>query len=345
MNQPNKYSIVNKSLLLLLQGWFIFLTIAGTSLSLVSQSLHGYEFQTFERPYEPLENYQSMLIEQRGYQLWEYEFNLGFSFPFFGKEYKFLVCDFLSFCATRDDVGYLDLNSYPYFYDFTTDSTNIKSDVRFSTLGEDGEKVFVMEFFKNRLREDPSVTTYDSHVNFQNRIYEDGTIEIHYGPSNLDNSPLYVPGEGFYVDAGGTFLFGPSITLEEFDVDSLGVLKRLSLTGPYNNLAFTEEESEYITTYPPEGFVIQLRPKTLSADDPVKPSELLAYPNPVEDIINFRAKDDRIIGGRLYDMLGNRMSVDIKENQISVQHLPSGMYILEVETATGQVIREKIIKQ
>ena len=342
MNQLNKYFMVNKSLLLLLQGWFIFLTIIGTTPSLVSQSLHGYEFRTFERPYEPLENYQSMLIEQRGYQLWEYEFNLGFSFPFFGKEYEFLECDFLSSCVTRDEVGYLDLNSSSYFYDFTTDTTNIKSDVRFSTLGEEGERVFVMEFFKNRLREDPSVPTYDSHVNFQNRIYEDGTIEIHYGPSNLDNSPRYVPGEGFYVDAGGLFLFGPDAALEEY-ID--GNLRRIAAHGPYDDLELTEEESKNITYYPPEGFVIQFRPTTVSAEEPVRQEEVLVYPNPVEERINLRIKDDHILQALVYDMLGNVLPVEMKGNQVQVHSLAAGMYILEAETAQGQLIREKFVKQ
>ena len=345
MNQANSCLKVNKSHLQLLRVWFIFLNITVFSLPLISQSLHGYEFRTFERPYEPLEDYESMLIKQIGVQPWEYEFNLGFSFPFFGKEYEFLICDFLSFCVTRDEVGFLDLNSYPYFYDFTIDTTNIKSDVRFSTLGEGGKKVFVMEFLKNRLREDPSVSTYDSHVNFQNRIYEDGTIEIHYGPSNLDNSPLYVPGEGFYVDAGVVFLFGPSIELEEFDVDSLGVTKRLSLTGPYTNLEFTEEESKYMTTYPPEGFVIQLRPITLSEEEAVQKNEVILYPNPVKDIVNMSMKDDRIIQAQVYDMMGKAMPIEVNGHQLQVHSLAAGIYILEAETRKGRIVREKFIKQ
>jgi len=324
-----------------LQSWML-LIIMFITLDSYAQSLHGYEYNTFDRPYEKLESYSSIQIETEGDLLWEYEFDLDFDIQVFGESFGSFYGTFFSNFYGPNDEWVLDLNSYPYQFDLISDTINIQSDVRFATEERNGMQVFIIEFVKNRLGADPSVTTHDSHVNFQNRIYEDGTIEIHYGPSNLANSPMYVPGEGFYFEAAQTSLYGPYVAIEEFDANNP---KRVSLSGHYDSLVLSEAEFEYINTYPPEGFVIQLRPTTLSAGDPYKPSEVLAYPNPVEDIINLRAKDDRIIGGHLYDMLGNQMLVDIKENQIPVQHLPTGMYILEVETAKGQLIREKIIKQ
>ncbi|NBB88409.1 MAG: T9SS type A sorting domain-containing protein [Bacteroidetes bacterium] len=311
-----------------------------------AQSLHGYEFTTFEREYQPLETYTSMQKETRGDLRWEYQFDLGFSLPLYGKEYNALICTFSSSCSTLGQEVYFTLNWHDYNYDFVTDTVNIESDVRFATLDDNGIKVLVLEFVKNRLAGDTTITEFDSHVTFQQRIYEDGRLEVHYGPSNLVNSPNYVPGVGFYSFEGAVnSLAGPYFDLEKLDWDSFIVEKRVALKGPYDNLELTEEESEAITIYPPEGFVIQLRPTTVSTEETGWKEEVLVYPNPVKEIINMKTKDDRIIGVRLYDMLGNQMAVDIKENQISVQYLPSGMYILELETVKGQVIREKISKQ
>lgn len=343
----NSRSLIEKKhpTLQFLQSWMLFVFVFLVS-DVSAQSLHGYEFTTFEKEYQPLETYTSMLKETRGDIRWEYQFDLGFSLPLFDKEYNSLICTFSSICNTLDQEVSFGLNWHGYNYDFVTDTVNIESDVRFATLDDNGIKVLVLEFVKNRLAGDTSIAEFDSHVNFQHRIYEDGRLEVHYGPSNLENSPNYVPGVGFYSFEGAVnSLAGPYFDLEKLDLDSFIVEKRVALKGPYDNLEFTEEETQAITTYPPEGFVIQLRPTTVSTEEPVWKGEVLVYPNPVKDIINMKTKDDRIIGGHLYDMLGNRMSVDFKENQISVQHLPSGMYILEVETATGQVIREKIIKQ
>jgi hypothetical protein len=345
MDQPNKYFLGNNPLLQFLQRCLIILFLTQSGL-INAQSLHGYEFATFEREYQPLETYTSMQKETRGDIRWEYQFDLGFSLPLFDKEYDFLICTFSSICNTLDLEVSVGLNWHAYNYDFVTDTVNIESDVRFATLNDNGIKVLVIEFVKNRLAGDTSVSEYDSHVNFQQRIYEDGRLEVHYGPNNLENSPNYVPGEGFYNFEGVVIsLDGPYFDLEKLDWDSLIVEKRVALKGPYDNLEFTEEESEPITTYPPEGFVIQLRPTTVSAEGPAQQNEILVYPNPVEDRINVSIKDDRILDAQVYDMLGNVMPAEIEGNRVQVHSLASGMYILEAETAQGRLIREKFVKK
>lgn len=343
-NQKNRKTGIKASLQFL-QGCLITLFLIQSG-QINAQSLYGYESTTFEREYQPLETYTSMQKETRGDLRWEYQFDLGFSLPLYGKEYNSLICTFSSICNTLDQEVSIGLNWHDYNYDFVTDTVNIESDVRFATLDDNGIKVLVLEFVKNRLAGDTSISEFDSHVNFQQRIYEDGRLEVHYGPSNLENSPNYVPGVGFYSFEGAVnSLAGPYFDLEKLDWDSLIVEKRVALKGPHDNLEFTEEESQAITTYPPEGFVIQLRPSTLSAEEPVQVSEVLLYPNPVENQINFRLKDDRILQVQVYDMLGNGLPVEMKGNQLQVHSLAAGMYILEAETAKGQLIRAKFVKQ
>ena len=343
-NQKNKKTGIKASLQFL-QGCLITLFLIQSG-QINAQSLYGYEFTTFEREYKPLETFTSMQKETSGDIRWEYQFDLGFSLPLFDREYDSLICTFSSICNTLDLEVSIGLNWHAYNYDFVTDTVNIESDVRFATLVDNGTKVLVLEFVKNRLAGDTSIAEFDSHVNFQQRIYEDGRLEVHYGPSNLENSPNYVPGVGFYSFEGAVnSLAGPYFDLEKLDWDSLIVEKRVALKGPYDNLELTQEESEAITTYPPEGFVIQLRPTTLSAEEPVRKNEVLIYPNPTGNRINLNIKEDRIVDVQMFDMLGNTRPATFKGNQIEVSHLSSGIYLLQVQTAKGQTLREKFVKQ
>ncbi len=342
--QKNKNTGIKAPLQYLQWCFITFLMIQGGLLN--AQSLHGYEFATFEREYQPLQTYTSMQKETRGDRRWEYQFDLGFSLPLYGEEYNSLICTFSSICNTLDQEVSLGLNWHGYNYDFVTDTVNIESDVRFATIDDNGIKVLVLEFVKNRLAGDTSIAEFDSHVNFQQRIYEDGRLEVHYGPSNLENSPNYVPGVGFYSFEGAVnSLAGPYFDLEKLDWDSFIVEKRVALKGPYDNLELTEEESEAITTYPPEGFVIQLRPITLSVEEPVQKNEVILYPNPVKDIVNISMKDDRIIQAQVYDMMGKAMPIEVNGHQLQVHSLAAGIYILEAETRKGRILREKFIKE
>ena len=60
-----------------------------------------------------------------------------------------------------------------------------------------------------RLANDTSVATYDSSIQFQHWFYQDGTIEIHFGDINLENSTAFVDGEGFYFSGGPDVPLGP----------------------------------------------------------------------------------------------------------------------------------------
>jgi len=67
------------------------------------------------------------------------------------------------------------------------------------------------------------------------------------------------------------------------------------------------------------------------------------YPNPVSDLLFIEI--DRVIESvRLYDILGQVISVDLNGNAIDVSQLQNGPYILEINT-DGQVFSKKVMVQ
>jgi hypothetical protein len=72
----------------------------------------------------------------------------------------------------------------------------------------------------------------------------------------------------------------------------------------------------------------------------------ILYPNPVKEVLKVRLKEKAIIRSvHILSMSGKSMAVNlIAEKEIDVTSLPSGMYILTVDTTKG-LIKEKFVKQ
>lgn len=98
-----------------------------------AQSLNGYEFNTMEADYEPLEDYESIQILAGGNFNWEMKFEPDFDILIFGERYSSFFVDFFSAFYGPNDEWVLDLNSYPYHFDLIPDTFDIQSDVRFAT--------------------------------------------------------------------------------------------------------------------------------------------------------------------------------------------------------------------
>src|SRR5690606_36089369 len=71
-------------------------------------------------------------------------------------------------------------------------------------------------------------------------------------------------------------------------------------------------------------------------------AHLQVYPNPVIDRLYVQA-DDRIEGIRLLSLNGRILQLWQGVNTIDLSGCPSGVYLLQVQTASGSVLR-KIVK-
>lgn len=66
---------------------------------------------------------------------------------------------------------------------------------------------------------------------------------------------------------------------------------------------------------------------------------IYVYPNPVQDYININSKQP-ILSISIFDLTGNRIDMGaIQQNAIDVHTLPSGMYLLYIETTQEQTAR------
>ncbi|MCX8522456.1 T9SS type A sorting domain-containing protein [Chryseobacterium formosus] len=67
------------------------------------------------------------------------------------------------------------------------------------------------------------------------------------------------------------------------------------------------------------------------------------YPNPTNGILNIKT-DSPIENVNVTNIVGQRLKVQYSNNQINLQGLPKGVYIVEVVMKNGQKISKKVIK-
>lgn len=291
-----------------------------------------YKLDTLRTEYQGLETYNSIAIEVEGVFNWEKRFDLPFVFPYYDSLYTHLICERSSVCYFENNPEYdIKLMTFSYDYDNLLDTINIESDVRYNYITKNNKQALVIQYTKNRLSSDASVDEFDSYINFQLWFYEDGVMEVHFGDINLDNSPNYRPGEGFYF----TFVDGTEMN----SGPEMGVRHPLDgedqtwLEGDWNNY-IVRNGVGYLTTLPPKGFVIRFSKKSSGTNDKVS-FPLSIYPNPTDDLLTFNY-DGKIKKTIIKSIGGENIKVieeDIKT--INTVMLHKGMYILEIHTSEG----------
>ena len=156
-------------------------------------------------------------------------------------------------------------------------------------------------------------------------------MEVHFGDINLDHSPNYRPGEGFYF----TFVDG----IEMNSGPEMGVRHPTKeedqtwLEGDWNNY-IVRNGVGYLTTLPPKGFVIRFSKKSSGTNNEVN-FPITLYPNPTDDLItiNYAGNIKKTI---IKSLSGETMMLIEEENRtIKIDKLHKGMYILEIHTSKG----------
>ncbi|RZJ78030.1 MAG: T9SS type A sorting domain-containing protein, partial [Chryseobacterium sp.] len=67
------------------------------------------------------------------------------------------------------------------------------------------------------------------------------------------------------------------------------------------------------------------------------------YPNPTNGILNIKTHSD-VENVTITNVVGQKINIEIKNNQINMSELPDGVYIVELILKDGQKISKKIIK-
>lgn len=300
-----------------------------------------YDVTAFQGSYEEIENYNSIAIETFGDLYWEKEFDLPFSFQYFDTAFNSLTINVEGLGSFENEIDYsMRLMAFGYMFDNVLDTNSIDSDVRYKFGQKNGKNYLVIQFTKNRLFSDTSIEEYDSHVNFQYWFFDDGTIEIRFGPSNIENSPVYVPGEGFYLltDQGpkpsGPQLalyhpFDENIRLEYNDLDS------------HEEYELNTDGTGSVDWWPPDGWVIRFTNQLVSTNILNPHESTKIFPNPTNGQI-FMDSNEKIKSAEVYNCHGERVS-NRSSASIDLSNLNSGIYYLKIIT-DNSFSNHKIIK-
>lgn len=71
-------------------------------------------------------------------------------------------------------------------------------------------------------------------------------------------------------------------------------------------------------------------------------ASVLVYPNPTVDVVHIDSKN--LKSATLYDMNGKKL-LESNKTEISVSHIPKGVYVLRIVTSDNSIVSKKIIKK
>lgn len=289
-----------------------------------------YTVSAFQGEYEEIEDYNSIARETLGHLYWAKKLELPFTFPYFDTSFNKIEIGHEGMGFLENEIDYsLRLMAFGYISDKVTDPNNIPSDVRYKYGVKDGKYYLVVQFTKNRLMSDTSVEEHDSHVNFQYWLYDDGTIELRFGPSDLSNSPVYVPGKGFYLITNqGPIPAGPqlalyhpydeSIRLEYNDLDS------------YKAYELNDDGTGSVNWWPPDGWVIKFTNDIVSVEENNVSSSCAIFPNPTTQNVVIDTEEN-VKNIKIFNSSGAHIS-STTNRVVDLSSLKSGIYYISVLT-------------
>lgn len=318
------------------------LFLISTILCFPSKGQSQYSVLSYPETYEALETYTSMQKELLGRPNWSYRFELDFAFPFFDTTFNYIYGNYESIYGFDDEIEYsILLLTFGYEYDQVFDTINIPSDVRFALKKtKSGKKALVVQYTKMRLTSDPSIEAFDSYINLQLWFIENGDIEVRFGDYDLSNSPVYVVGEGFYLQTNvGPILIGPELKLQHPYKEN----QIIGAEGKFDSLQ-TLDRSGTLKYLPPPNWVIKLSKDPSSTTDESALSNVV-FPNPIMDKITFTKP---VKNAYIYTLDGRCIKSFLSNGKTSLQDLDvsalqAGLYILKLQI-NQYMTTQKIIK-
>lgn len=322
----------------------IFIFIAHLQSS--SLSAQYYELEAFQGEYNEIDDYNSLLLNIGGPTFfWSFRFDLNFEFPYFDSTYNFIYASDGGGLGFESRADYISPFTVEVTFDNDFDILDIESDIRYKLTEENGLKCLVLQYTKMRFIGDPSIEGFDSYLNYQKWFFEDGSIELRIGNMNLENSPGYSPGEGFFlIFEDGDLLIPITVDIglanPEFENGSF-------ILGKHDDFEVVEYDNESgrgIMDLPPEGWVFRFEPKPTTTSGLESKSEIILYPNPVNEELWLDADNEAVKSIEIIDMMGRTVLFQrLNENRIDLSNLSPGVYSIIVRFQDGKISR-KIIK-
>lgn len=293
-----------------------------------------YTLEAFQSTYQEISNYNSYQLDTDGDTSIEGEFDLDFEFPFFTYKFDRILLSGPGIIDFDDE----DISDFPirlftfgYSLDPATNPNNIPSDIRYKDTLINGTKAFIIQWTRVRFNSDPSINTHDSHLNFQYWLFEDGTIELHTGPYNLDNSPVYKPGDGFWFYPSNTSPKQFAFQVALYHPYDENIKLYYGANEGHKEYVWSEKDTSLVWM-PPEGWVIRMKNQTVNTQESNDLSQILkVYPNPTSSMLNI-VSTEPINDIIITDINGKVLIKYFESGPIDISALNAGIYFCRVKT-------------
>lgn len=166
------------------------------------------------------------------------------------------------------------------------------------------------------------------YINYQVWYYENGIVEVRFGPNDVD--------EEAYHDEKG-----PAIGLLHMDDSFYAVYDKFFLSGEAANPQGSTGSIGTVTGTPKAGTVYRFEPgNAASLNESPETIDLSVYPNPAKNTVSVKYTEGPGALVRMTNAAGQVISETqiqsgMGDKTMDISGLPSGIYILNVQTASA----------
>ncbi len=305
------------------------------SISILAQEPMPYTLTTFYDTYVPIKNGFLPNIDP----MWDVPMvplNLQFEFPCFEDTADMVwLSDIGGAIELRMEDGYThllsatnaDLNDVLLVLDSSTNEGSIHS---YETIGNEPNRIFKIEF-KNVGFDWEMMNSNDvSTANFQFWLYENGDMEIRFGPNTINSlddvcfwetASLGISSYWDFYDLSANFLWGTGNPSNPEFIEYIDV--------EYDSLQI-DNNFPGLSNWPDDGqvykFGYDLAP--IINIDEISISDLIIYPNPASKILNLKFSDTSIHQVEIKDLSGKKIQEHTcnQNLNIDVSFFSKGVY-------------------
>ncbi|MFK8058391.1 MAG: hypothetical protein AB8F78_19860 [Saprospiraceae bacterium] len=246
---------------------------------------HVYDVQ-INQDYDTLTTYTSLsklaIADGQGPYSFELDVSLDFDFPFFDTILKSLIITTEGEYYPEDSDQTILMFNGSFITDLRIDYAEpwLSSDIRLGrSEGSRGKAIHIE--YHNVFSEDEVLLSnnYENKFNFTHSLFEDGTMLVHFGDSNLDGIEYFVNNLGWVSDLNFPEAEGPFFGIEGDENRN----ETFFVYGTLANLSTTTNSIDsfgVIVNYPPEGTILRI-----SRDSSSSTNEILSNLNELDFLV------------------------------------------------------------
>jgi len=288
------------------------------------QAQYSYSLTTLNQPYQNLSGATILSAPN-----WDFSFvssiNLGFSFPFFDQSFDSSILVMLG-TLYPGVVGNENYQIYGFSTSYMISKGSGLSPVSYVITGSPGSKIAKVEW-KNAGIDDIDTTKF---VNVQIWLYQNGTIEFHYGPNY-------------------------NITASDMDGTEIALIKvaptseLLHVIGSPTNPSFVNQ-IDFLTSVPPNGTVYRFT-KNITGVDNLAENEknISVYPNPASNNITIQTGTNVAYMLKLNNLQGQTVIAKnvafTNSYSLDLLGIANGIYFLTLQNEKEQVVRKVVVQK